>query len=359
MKHQKILFLVPYPIGEAPSQRFRFEQYYDLLTSQGFIYSVKSFYSLKAWKQLHQPGNYLQKIVAVLTSIVHRKLLLFTIPNYDVVFIHREVAHIGPPIFEFIIAKIFRKKIIYDFDDAIWLPNYSAHNAKFHKLKAYGKVKYICKWATKVSCGNTYLANWAKQYNRNVIINPTTIDTDHYHNTCLYHKKDNEVPVIGWTGTLTTIQYLEFLVPILQELEQKYTFKFVVISNEKPNWNLKSLEFIKWSKASEIEDLMTFDIGVMPLKEDVWAKGKCGFKALQYMSLGVPAIVSPVGVNINIVDDGVNGFIASTPEEWKNTLAQFLQHPEKVKEMAKAARKKIVENYSVKSNSALFLNLFR
>ncbi|MBD0400823.1 glycosyltransferase family 4 protein [Flammeovirga sp. EKP202] len=353
----KILILTPYPKSIAPSQRFRFEQYLKILTENGYEYEYHSFLNLKTWKILHQPGKFLQKGIAILFAFLKRFLLMLRVGKFDQVFIHREASHIGPPIFEFYITKILRKKVIYDFDDAIWLPNYSEHNAKFNKLKMYGKVKRIIQWASVVSVGNEYLKEYAINYNKNVKVNPTTIDTENYHNPELYKKENNNLPVIGWTGTLTTAQYIEFLIPVFQKLEKKYNFEFRMISNEDPKFPIRSLVYHPWSKETEIQDLMKFDIGIMPLKDDIWAKGKCGFKALQYMSLGVPAIVSPVGVNTKIVDHTLNGFICENTEQWYTALEQFLEKSTST-DMSIAAREKIVNNYSVQSNTPNFLSLF-
>lgn len=353
----KVLILAPYPHDTAPNQRFRFEQYLGYLTEKGVHYDYIPFISQSTWNVLHKPGKFLRKALGIITAFCRRFLLLSSLSHYDFVFVCREASHIGPPIFEWLIAKVFRKKIIYDFDDAIWLPNYSYHNRHFHWLKFYGKVKSIMKWSYKISAGNDYLADFARQFNPNVVINPTTIDTENYH----FRVKDqaSEKLVIGWTGTLTTAKYLKPLESILDELSQKYDFEFHMISNEVPaDFQPKSLRFIPWKKESEIDDLLAFNVGVMPLTEDKWAKGKCGFKALQYMALGIPALVSPVGVNTKIVDDAENGFICSTPEDWKEGLEKLLSDAVLRVEMGKAARQKIISHYSVLSNRSNFLELF-
>ncbi|MDW7695798.1 glycosyltransferase family 4 protein [Flammeovirgaceae bacterium SG7u.111] len=352
----RILILAPYPKGEAPSQRFRFEQYLYLFDEKGIAYDYEPFISEQTWGILHKPGYFVQKALGIVFAFLRRLALLPQLGKYDFVFIHREASHIGPPIFEWLIAKVFRKKIIYDFDDAIWLPNYSEHNARFHWLKFYQKVYSIMKWSYKVSAGNDYLVSKASEYNRSVVCNPTTIDTEHYHNKV--NPQAAEKPIIGWTGTLTTAKYLQELVPILGGLEQDFEFEFQMISNEAPKFDLESFKFIPWKKESEIEDLLQFNVGVMPLTDDIWANGKCGFKALQYMALGIPAIVSPVGVNTKIVDDGVNGFICEHPEEWYEKLSKLLASPELRKQMGAEARKKIEDHYSVKSNTSNFLSLF-
>ncbi|MGB0917246.1 MAG: glycosyltransferase family 4 protein [Flavobacteriales bacterium] len=353
---KSILFLVPYPLGIAPSQRFRFEQYFEALKNAGYKYEVKPFLDDKAMIYLYEPGNFLRKVWKVKLGLLKRILQLFTLSKYDYVFVHREAAAIGPPIFEWIIAKLLRKKLIFDFDDAIWLTNTSSTNSVISVFKRYANANNTCGWAHKVSCGNEFLANHATEFNKSVMVNPTTIDTVNHHNKVKEYTSGKLV--IGWTGTHSTIKYLEELVSLLAELEKEHDFELLVVADQKPSFELQSLRFVPWSKASEIDDLLKMDVGIMPLENDKWANGKCGFKALQYMALGIPAIVSPVGVNTQIVDHGKNGWICNSEQEWRETFLQILADKSQLQNYSKAARAKIESRYSVKSNTANFLHLF-
>jgi glycosyltransferase involved in cell wall biosynthesis len=351
----RIVIFAPYPKGTAPSQRFRFEQYLPLLEKEGYEIIYDSFLTEKTWRLLYLKGAYIKKAIGVIRSFLGRWKSIAKLRKSDVIFVHREMAHVGPPIFEWILAKVLKRKYIYDFDDAIWLPNYSEGNAKVHRLKAYWKVKYCIKWASQLSVGNDYLADYARPLNSNITVVPTTIDLENHHNLTTEY---NHLPVIiGWTGTQTTLRYLEELVPILAELEKEYDFVFRVISNEKPQFKLKSLAFIPWNKETEIKDLAAIQIGVMPLVEDQWSNGKCGFKALQYMALGIPSILSPVGVNTKIVKDGENGFLCASNKEWKIRLVELLSNIDQRKLIGQAGRKTIVEEYSVKANYVRYLEL--
>lgn len=352
----KILFVVPYPTGKAPSQRFRFEQYYPLLESKGIRFHIRPFLSEAVWEILYKPGRFHLKAWGIFSGLFNRFALLFNLKSYDYIFIHREATPIGPPFFEFIASRLLRKKIIYDFDDAIWIPNYSEANSFFSFLKGYKNVKNICRYAFKVSCGNEYLCGYARKYNSAVVYNPTTIDTKNYHNKINAHTQHK--PVIGWTGSHSTIRYINEILPVLRKLEAEFDFTFKVISDLKPEIELLSLEYCKWNKNSEIEDLVQFNIGIMPLKDDKWANGKCGFKALQYMALGIPALVSPVGINTRIVDHGINGYVCTNDEDWANALRELLSNRERLIEMGKRTREKIENHFSVESNSPNFLALF-
>jgi glycosyltransferase involved in cell wall biosynthesis len=353
----KIIFLVPYPEKSAPSQRFRFEQYLDFLKDQGISYEVHPFIGKDAWNTLYKHGYLFSKLLGITKGYFRRFLMLGKIVFCQWVFIHREASPIGPPIVEWFIAKIIRKRIIYDFDDAIWLPNTSDENKIAGRLKYHSKTASICKWSYRVSVGNEFLADYAWKYNKRVVVTPTTIDTNSYHD----RMKDQytKETVIGWTGTHSTLKYLKLVLPVLQRLESVYSFKFMVIADKDPKLKLKSYQFIRWSQEKEIDDLLQFNIGIMPLTDDTWSKGKCGFKALQYMALGIPAVASLVGVNEKIIDHESNGFLCRTEDEWFEKLKLLLKEPDLRFLMGRNGRKKIEENYSVSSNKQNFLDLFK
>ena len=358
---KKILFLVPYPLHESPSQRFRFEQYFNLLQRHGYDYSVQSFLNSSDWRFFFKPGKTLIKIRVLGSGFIKRFIVLFKSLMYDFVFIHREASPLGPPIFEWVLAKVLKKNIIYDFDDAIWLTDRQDESPIIRALKWRSKVDLICKWSYKVSCGNEYLCNYAAPFNKNVVCNPTTIDTEDMHNPSLFEEINSEQKKvrIGWTGSHSTLKYLTKIESVLQKILNRYpSVEFIVIADREPALILPLVTFIPWNPDAEMEDLMRFDIGIMPLPDDEWANGKCGFKALQYMALERPAIASPVGVNTKIIDHGIDGFLCRSDEEWEEALKTLIEDPNLRKSMGKSGRKKVIESYSVLSNSTTFLSLF-
>lgn len=354
---KKILFLVPYPKGQAPSQRFRFEQYFDILSERGFELEIRPFLDEKTWHNLYSSGKDFSKLLGVISGFAKRIGDVFRAIRSDFVFIHREASPIGPPVYEWVISKVVGKKVIYDFDDAIWMPNTSAENKLIAGLKWHDKVSSICRWSWKVSAGNSFLRDFAAKYNPNAQLNPTSIDTVNLH-VPGSDKEIKKTVVIGWTGTHSTSKYLKIIEPVLKKLEEKFTFKFLVISNRAHDLDVTSLEFKPWNKESEIQDLREIDIGVMPLSDDPWAKGKCGFKALQFMALEIPVVVSPVGVNKEIVENGVNGLLASNENEWYDHLSQLLTSPDKREKLGMNGRQKVIDSYSVDSNERNFISLF-
>lgn len=354
--NKTIYILSPYPYGTAPSQRFRYEQYIEGFRKNGFSVELFPFIDEKGWDVLYQEGYLLQKVMTMLRGVWRRIRLMFRLKKADFIVVHREMSQFGPPVFEWFTAKILKKKYIYDFDDAIWLPNYSESNAKIHWIKCYWKVPHCIRWADQITVGNLYLANYARKYNENVVIIPTTIDMENHHNRTIDFR--TEQCIIGWTGSHSTMHYLVDIVPVIKRLESEFDFTFMVISNEKPDFDSKSLVYKKWNKDTEIDDLSSFSIGVMPLKEDKWSQGKCGFKALQYMSLGIPSVISPVGVNVEIVEDGKNGFLASDNEKMYESLKCLLLDSELRKKIGLAGQETIRNHYSVASNYVKYERLF-
>ena len=353
---KRIAFIVQLPKKVSPGQRFRFEIYEPILAANGFQVDTYSFFDIKTYNILYKKGKVFVKALGLLRGIFNRVVLLFKIRSYDYIFLQREFTPLGPPVFEWIVVKILRCKIVYDFDDAIWIPDRIAEHAFTRWMKCRWKIEYICKWAYKISVGNIYLAEFAKQFNSNVFVIPTCVDTEVHHNKLKVHQ--DGIPVIGWTGSHSTLKYLEIILPVITKLNKESSFIFQVISNQPPEFSFSNLRFIQWKEDSEIEDLLQIDIGIMPLPDDEWSEGKCGFKLIQYLSLGIPAVASPVGVNKIIMEDGTNGFLCGNANEWKIAIQKLLSDSSLRQTMGMAGRKKIEQQYSISSQKEKFLALF-
>lgn len=353
-----MLFLLPYPVGHAPSQRFRVEQLLPVLDAAGISYTLRPFMDEATWKVLYKGGSAAQKVKGILKGYFRRWHTVVKEANdHEYIFIHREAAPLGPPVFEWWLRKVKKKKIIYDFDDAIWIPNTSAANKMVRWVKTFWKVPLICKWSYAISAGNDYLCRFAAAHTRGKIVHvPTVVDTEHRYNRLKQH--GNHKPVVGWTGSHSTLHYLDELMPVLQQLQEKYDFSFVVIADKKPDLPLTDWQYIPWNPASEISDLLKIDIGLMPLTSDPWSEGKCGFKLIQYLSLGIPALASPVGVNTVIIEEGVNGYLCHTPADWARHIEQLLQDASLRAAFGAAGREKIIAGYSIIAIRDAFSSLF-
>lgn len=355
---KKILFIAAHRKDRAPNQRFRFEQYFDFLEQNGFKCELSYLLNEADDKLIYSRGNYFAKAGLILKNIRHRMNDLKKINDFDIIFIVREALMIRSTYFE----RQFRKskaKIVYDFDDAIWINDTSDANKFFSWLKNPTKIKEIIKDSDLVFAGNDYLKQFALQFNRNVIIVPTTIDTDEYKP--VQPHRESSVVTIGWSGSLTTIKHFKYALPFLSKLKKEYgnRINIKVIGDSSFRNGELNIQGIAWSKKNELSDLSEIDIGIMPLPDDDWAKGKCGLKGLQYMALAIPTIMSPVGVNSQIIQDGENGFLAGTTDEWISKIKMLIEQPELRSKMGNAARETVIKHYSVEANKLLYLESFK
>lgn len=342
----RVFALIPYPLYKGPSQRFRLGIFIPYFKSEGINFHASPFYSEKIYSGLYKPGRVFYKASYIIFGFIKRIVDLFKIVNYDLVLVQREITPIGPPVFMWIITKVLRKKVIYDFDDAIWMPNYSESNAAFHRLKAYWKTKYLIKWSDKVLAGNKFLLNYSLNYNSNSYLIPTVVDTVKMHNPNLFKREKNDLPMIGWTGSHSTMHFLNEIFPILDKLYKKYDFTFRIISNRKPEISRDYIDYKNWSPSTEVSDLVQIELGIMPLKADFeFAKGKCGFKIIQYLSLGKIVLATGIGVNSEIVEHEETGYICNAPQDWEDYLEMFLKN--KIHNTGQTGKEKIEKEYSV------------
>lgn len=353
--NRKLLILCPYPKGTAPSQRFRFEQYLTHIEQAGWEVRQEPFWDEKSWQILYQKGHVSQKLMAIVRGYLRRYALLIQGLDVDVVFVHREISPMGFPWVAWWLSRILKKPIIYDFDDAIWIPNTSHSNRWSLGFKSYGNTAKLIRMSTQVFAGNAFLARFAQSCGgkAHIQIVPTTIDTEHHHNKVA---SAPEHPfVIGWTGSHSTMTYLDDLRPVIETLAKEIRLKWVVVSDVAPEFDMDVLEFRPWTKETEVDSMLDFHVGVMPLRPDAWAEGKCGFKALQYLALGIPALVSPVGVNSEIVHNGKNGYLCSDASEWLHCLRLLAGDKLLLQALSGQTRTGIIENYSVLAHRGTYI----
>jgi glycosyltransferase involved in cell wall biosynthesis len=337
-----ILAIVPSTYDTSPGQRFRIEQWEPLLRERGVEITYAPFESEELHELLYQTGSIGRKLAHVTRQFARRFSVIDSARQYDAVYVFREGALLGPPLFEWLIKRK-RVPMVFDFDDAIFVSYRSPSNGYLSYLKFAAKTNTICRLASHVMVGNPYLADYARQFNPRVTMIPTTIDTEKY---TVQPKEAVEAPLIGWTGSFSTVQHLDTLGRALQKLAQRERFRLRVIGT--PEYRLEGVdvEAMRWRAETEVDDLRSVDIGVMPLPNDAWSKGKCGLKALQFMALGIPTVCSPVGVNTDIIQDGENGFIAGTEDEWVEKLSQMLRSVELRRRLGLASRATVERTYS-------------
>ena len=342
MKNKKIYIpcLLPYPFDTVPGQRFRWEQWENLLRKKN-IFLVKIFFSDNLFISLKNKKNIFFIIYYFFLSL---RFFLIVILNckYNTFIIFRNCTIAGLPLIEFFL-KIIGKKIIFDFDDAIYSGTENYNNWFFSNLiKCDWKIKLIMKYSNLVIAGNEELKKFAKKFNKKVIIVPTTIDIKKYK---LKNKKNNKNIVVGWSGSASTSKYIERFLPILLKIQKKYKFKILIIGS-KLNINNERINCVSWSAKNEIKHLKKIDIGLMPLPNNVWTRGKCGLKVLQYLSIGIPSIVSNVGINSKIIINGKNGYLVKNNKEWEIYLKKLITNKRLIYTMGVHGRKTVSQFFS-------------
>ena len=341
----KVLALSPIP-EEGAGCRFRVAQYIPYLREAGFDVTISAFYTPAFFQVVYRRGHYAKKAAMFLLQSARRLLELLSVTQYDLVLLYREAIPLGPPVLERLIAAR-GIPIVYDFDDAIFLPNVSEANKAISFLKDPGRVAAILKLSSEVIVGNEFLADYARRYTDSVTVIPTAVDTTRFRPRAS-ERRDGDPLVVGWIGSPTTFPYLEGLAGVLRTVAERHQFVLKVSGAGRPvNFPGVNVQEVPWSMSDEVTLFNSCDVGVYPLTDDDWSRGKCGFKAIQCMACGVPVVAAAVGVNREIIEDGVNSFLASTPDEWVAKLGRLLSDTGLRTRMATAGRRTIEERYSL------------
>lgn len=338
MNKRRKLILMP-GAYKSPSSRYRIHQFYSSFKT--LDYDIKKIVTFPDREDdFPKAYSFLKKLPARAKQalrLISGRLAIATIKKGDIVIVNRDI--VPEPKITWYEEHLCKKgaKLIFDFDDAIFL------GSRKEKLD---KVLPSFSW---VAAGNDYLFDYAKTVNPNSSIIPTVVDTEFYTAKNLDEKK--EKLTVGWSGSAGTVKVcLPIIKKAIEELSKKHDFTFLVIADKDPHldWDVKDIRFKKWTPETEVEGIKQIDIGLMPLNDTEFERGKCGLKAIQYMAVGTPAIVSPVGVNEKIVTPGVNGYHARTNQDWIKHISELLENHSSRKEMGEKARQTVLDKYSVK-----------
>jgi glycosyltransferase involved in cell wall biosynthesis len=357
MKKKKVLILCPAPRGTAATQRLKYEQYLPLLEKEGFHFTVSPFQTGRFWKIIYQPGHTVEKIFWTGVGYLKRVIDLLRLPFYDAVFINLWVTPLGPPFFERILF-FFNRRVIYDIDDMLFA-THDKPSGFIQKIKGKRKPLVLMKHANYVITCTPKLEEIAiatNKYSRAIDIS-STFDTDRFIPVNEYSK--NEETTIGWTGTHSTIPFLESLHPVLAELSKKRKIKLLVIANKEYRMKDVKTEFIMWREETEVKDLHRMEIGLYPIPANEWSLGKSSLKALTYMAIAIPFVATAYGTNYRIMENGVQGFLAATNEEWLQALIHLIDDIDLRKRMGLAGRKRVEERFSLQANFPKYLQVFK
>jgi len=342
---------------KTPSSRFRILQYIPYLEERGikcitFCAPISKFGYSPVWMRGPIKRTFI-RISQVLVYLPIRYLQIKTafLENYDAIFIQKPLLD-WPKSF-FLEKEVWEKNknIIFDIDDALYA-NTKGQEDETKKKQIEG----IVNLSKLVICGNKNISNYLGLSWKKSIILSTTVDEKKF-----LPKKNKNVEriCIGWTGTSSNLRYLLKLRPVFKYLSNKYDLKIKIISNLdfiKQLKTIKNIEFCKWNEKNEIKDLQEIDIGLMPLDDNIWTRGKCALKIIQYMALGIPAVASPVGENCNVLVDGETGYFAKNLKEWGLKIEKFICNAQLRERMGKNARERFEKYFSIGANIKKFVN---
>lgn len=353
---KKIIIFSPYPYDTAPSQRLKYEQYIEFLTKNGYEITIEPFFLKDTFKVLYKKGHVFQKIVGVINGFFRRFLFLFKLSKFDGIYIHLNVCPLGPHLFEFLYLK-FAKKIIYDIDDMVFQLNTSENNKFASFFKSKQRYFFLMKKSNHCITCTPELNKIANQFNKNTTDISSTINTNTYLPINNYSNR-KEI-IIGWTGSHSTVPYLYLLEEVLKSLSKKYQYKLLVMGTN--NFYIKgvNIECVQWTSETEINTLQRMDIGLYPLPDNDWIKGKSGLKALQYMALALPVVASNLGCNNRVIKNNFSGILVNNKKEWFDSLSRLIEDNNFRKFLGNNARMRVEKYFSVDSNKEKYLSIFK
>lgn len=303
---------------------------------------------------MYEGRSRLGKLIYLMAVVLTRIAQLRHVIGADVVYFRGPVFEYGPPVFERIIH-LFCKHLVFDIDDAVW--ERPAHvDSPFLRAVDFDWTWKMCAMCSHAVVGNRYLAERVGPHMPTgaVSIIPTCIDMEKHTPKTYPVRAPGEPVVLGWTGLADNLGYMKPIEPVLRELATRYPLKILVTTGRDYVLDGVEVENRRWRMEGEIQYLQEADIGLMPLQDTPRARGKCAFKALQYMGVGTPCVISPVGMNAEVIAEGVDGCLADTPEEWRAKLERLIADAGARERMGRAAREAVIAKYSHEANWPVF-----
>ena len=350
----KVLALASYPV-EAAATRYRLAQFVEPLAARGINLDVRPFLDARLFASLYRRNQLPRVAFGLFAAALRRVADTAAARSAEVLLVQREAMLFGPPVVEWLTAQLGKRPLVLDLDDATYVsytsPTYGRAGSW---LKWFSKTDDLIGWARIVTCGNRSIAEYVESKGGHARIIPTVVDTERFRPRARAQEGGaSGPPVLGWIGTHSTFPYLESIFPALQELARAHEFKLKIVGSGRADVRLAGVEVenLDWNLEREIADFQSFDIGLYPidaaLYADKWAAGKSGFKAIQYMAVGIPYLATPVGASAEIGAEGVTHFSASTLEEWSARLRLLLTDEERRRAMGEAGRRHALEHYTV------------
>lgn len=337
-----------------PGQRLKYEQYFDAFEKAGYEVTVSPFMSEAFQKIVYKKGYLFRKVWYTLTGYVRRVKDMFRLGDYDVIYVFLWVAPFAPPVFEKLTRRL-AKKMVYDIDDLVFLNPRSSFNPVVNYLRSSRNHLSLMQSADHVITCTPYLDQFVRKHN------PRTTDISSTINTTAYKRRRNYAVngkfTIGWSGSHSTIKYLHLLDDALRDLAKNHDFKLLVMGDTEFTLPGVDVETLPWKEVYEVDVISRFDIGLYPLPDEQWVYGKSGLKALQYMALGIPTVATGVGTIFRIINNGENGFLVTSIDEWKMRLAELMESEALRERIGRNAAATVEERYSIHANQGTYLSI--
>lgn len=351
----RILFLPKHELKGA-SSRYRTLQYLPYLDEKKCIYTIEPLFSDKYLEYKYNYGK--ENKLITLRCILKRIIIILTQAlNYDILVIEKELLPYFPPFLEYYL-KLTKIPYVVDYDDAVW-HNYDQHRIPIIRKLLGKKIETIIRNSTATIVGSEYLRNYSLNVlAKNVFKIPTVIDLNKYHD--IKSTKNDEF-IVGWIGSPSSSRYILELDEVLKIFTNEFNAVVNLIGFDrslKKDLNFK-FNIIDWNEETEVEEMYKFDIGIMPLTNTPFEKGKCGFKLIQYMGCRKPVIASPIGENNIIVDDNINGFLADNERYWLKYLTFFYKNKDQVHKFGENGFDKVKKYYSLENNQEKYLEIIK
>lgn len=342
---------------EAPDTRYRILQYVEPLRAEGIDVLHRSLLSPRTWRAQVDGGDAVRLAAGFAAGYARRlRDILALARSCDVVWIGRELCPLGPPLLERLLFSV-NPRVVLDIDDAVFLHDGTCKGILHHRGRDFGKFFRLAPRYSAVVCGNRFLSGHFSAYTTNVFVIPTVVPMSRFGPLA---PQPAPRPRIGWIGTPYSGAHLELLAEAMPVLARRHDFELRVVGLGRPlAWPGVRVVDVAWSLREELDFFRTFDIGVMPLRDSPFSRGKCAFKLIQYMAAGLPVVASPVGANLDVVIDGKNGFFADSAREWTDRLDRLLSDAELRRSMGENARETVRAAFSLEAHVPGYAGILR
>jgi glycosyltransferase involved in cell wall biosynthesis len=350
---------------EAAATRFRLAQFVAPLTQRGIELTISPFLNRRQFKTLYCPGGVVGKAGGMALPFLRRLGEVLTARKYDAVIVQREAMLFGPGVVEWLITKIGKRPIVLDLDDATYVPYISPTYGRIGSfLKFFGKTDNLIKRSSVVVCGNRSIARYVESKGTEAVVVPTVVNLKEF--TPRSASDSGSTLTLGWIGTHSTFPFLESIFPVLERLAAKHIFRLKIVGARIKDLSLTGIEVerLEWDLEREVEDFRSLDIGLYPVSlsksaNEEWILGKSGFKAVQYMAVGVPFVMTPVGVCADMGEPGLTHFNAESTEDWYNSLDKLMSSQDLRRVMGAAGRRYALLNYGLDEQADKLANVIR